>query len=648
MGLVDRQHPPPWAAYRAMMACRLVALDKQPGVRPVGIGEIYRRLWAKCLLKVAGSQATAACDNLNLCAGLAAGIEGAVHAVRLVWENPGRGKPPIPSDQPEVHADLPQPLHTQPPATMEDEETDADGEEDPEATVFVDARNGFNELGRKAMLWTVRHEWASGALFAFNCYRHAVLLIFREPGGPCYVILSEEGVTQGDPLSMMLYGIALIPLARTLRQAVPSVIQPWYADDAAMAGPITGIATAMRLLEEQGPARGYFPEPAKSIIICRPDVTEALAELQEFNFQRRDGSRYVGGFIGSPEAQQEWLDPKIQQWVHGVETLAKVARRFPQTAYAGLAKSLQQEWQYLQRVTEGVADRFAPVEAAISSSFLPALLSEAEAGTAALRELLALSVRQAGLGIPDPRATAEKCHLSSKKCTGTHTASLLEGQTLDAGAYAAESARLRRDLRKEREEAEAKKFDSLKSAAKPADARRMLRSRETGSWLTVMPDSLNGTELSADEFRDSARLRFGLTPTSLPHRCEGCGQRFSVEHAMSCKKGGLVMLRHNDVAAEWHHLCAQGLTPAAITDEPLNHTCRDVQQTGARGTEPEPELRGDVAAHGFWRRGTTAIFDIHVTDTDAPTYRGVTPAKVLKRHELEKKTKYNALCIARR
>ena len=28
----------PWAAYRALMTCRLVALDKQPGVRPVGDG----------------------------------------------------------------------------------------------------------------------------------------------------------------------------------------------------------------------------------------------------------------------------------------------------------------------------------------------------------------------------------------------------------------------------------------------------------------------------------------------------------------------------------------------------------------------------------------------------------------------------------
>ena len=79
---------PPWAAYWAMMTNRLVALDKQLGTRPVGIGEVYRRLWAKCLLKAIGSQATAACGNFNLCTGLQAGIEGAVHAVRDVFANP--------------------------------------------------------------------------------------------------------------------------------------------------------------------------------------------------------------------------------------------------------------------------------------------------------------------------------------------------------------------------------------------------------------------------------------------------------------------------------------------------------------------------------------------------------------------------------
>jgi hypothetical protein len=117
---------------------------------------------------------------------------------------------------------------------------------------------------------------------------------------------------------------------------------------------------------------------------------------------------------------------------------------------------------------------------------------------------------------------------------------------------------------------------------------------------------------------------------------------------MTCKKGGLlVMLRHNDVVAEWHHLCAQARTPGAMTGKPLIRTSRDVQQAGADGTVPHQELRGDIAAHGFWRRGMTTIFDVRVTDTDAPLYRGTDPQKVLHRHEKEKKDKYNALCVAR-
>lgn len=108
------------------------------------------------------------------------------------------------------------------------------------------------------------------------------------------------------------------------------------------------------------------------------------------------------------------------------------------------------------------------------------------------------------------------------------------------------------------------------------------------------------------------------------------------------------MLRHNDVVAEWHHLCAKALGSTAITDEPLIHTSRDVRQAGANGTAPQPELRGDIAAHGFWRRGTTTIFDVRVTDTEVASNRGQDPKKVLKRHEREKKLKYNALCQERR
>ena len=65
---------PPWAAYRALMACRLVALEKRTVVRPVGIGETLHRALAKLVMRAAGDQAKTACGNLQLCAGLEAGI----------------------------------------------------------------------------------------------------------------------------------------------------------------------------------------------------------------------------------------------------------------------------------------------------------------------------------------------------------------------------------------------------------------------------------------------------------------------------------------------------------------------------------------------------------------------------------------------
>jgi hypothetical protein len=53
--------------------------------------------------------------------------------------------------------------------------------------------------------------------------------------------------------------------------------------------------------------------------------------------------------------------------------MAKVAERYPQTAYAGMQKSLQQEWQFLQRVTDGLGEEFDDIEQAMNDKFLPAL-----------------------------------------------------------------------------------------------------------------------------------------------------------------------------------------------------------------------------------------------------------------------------------
>ena len=52
-----------WARYRSIMASRLIALDKCPGVCPIGVGKTLRRLLAKCILAVAGKEAKLACGT---------------------------------------------------------------------------------------------------------------------------------------------------------------------------------------------------------------------------------------------------------------------------------------------------------------------------------------------------------------------------------------------------------------------------------------------------------------------------------------------------------------------------------------------------------------------------------------------------------
>jgi hypothetical protein len=64
----------------------------------------------------------------------------------------------------------------------------------------------------------------------------------------------------------------------------------------------------------------------------------------DLKFRVVTGSRYLGGFIGEKPAFDEWIRKKTKSWTEAVLTdLAVVAKNFPQSAYSGLQKSLQQE-----------------------------------------------------------------------------------------------------------------------------------------------------------------------------------------------------------------------------------------------------------------------------------------------------------------
>ena len=52
------------------------------------------------------------------------------------------------------------------------------------------------------------------------------------------------------------------------------------------------------------------------------------------------------------------------------------------------------------------------------------------------------------------------------------------------------------------------------------------------------------------------------------------------------------------------------------------------------------ESRADVSAHGLWKRGTIAMFDIRIVNLDAGSYLRMTPENPLAKAEKEKKDLY--------
>ena len=93
-----------------------------------------------------------------------------------------------------------------------------------EAALLLDATNAFNTLNRATALHNIRFICPSLSTILVNIYKAPTQLFIDGES-----LLSQEGTTQGDPLTIQMYTLATVPLIRRLPD---SVTQVWYADDA--------------------------------------------------------------------------------------------------------------------------------------------------------------------------------------------------------------------------------------------------------------------------------------------------------------------------------------------------------------------------------------------------------------------------------
>ena len=66
------------------------------------------------------------------------------------------------------------------------------------------------------------------------------------------------------------------------------------------------------------------------------------------------------------------------------------------------------------------------------------------------------------------------------------------------------------------------------------------------NWLKAYPISDQGYDLNKQQFWSCVCLRYGWRLTNIPSICS-CGSNVDIQHAMSCKKGGFITIRHNDL-----------------------------------------------------------------------------------------------------
>ena len=70
-----------------MLACHLIALDRNPGIHPIAIGDTARRIIAKTIFSSVGPDVQDISGCQQLYGGQIVGIEAAVHGTSLSFES---------------------------------------------------------------------------------------------------------------------------------------------------------------------------------------------------------------------------------------------------------------------------------------------------------------------------------------------------------------------------------------------------------------------------------------------------------------------------------------------------------------------------------------------------------------------------------
>ena len=555
-------------------ACVTALKKKDGGIRPIAVGNTLRRLAGKIVSRRVMETMGQLARPTQLGYGTRGGAEAVVHATR---------------------------------AYMSDiDET--------QVILKLDFRNAFNTVRRDKMLLAVRTYLPKFYSFIWQMYRNPSKLFFGD-----FLLQSESGVQQGDPLGPLLFCL----VTRELTTSMQSPLNCWYLDDGTIGGTAELVESDLRTVMTIGEDIGLELNLSKceAFVFGGDSISRAAAtsDVKRFAKNIRFPKREELSLLGSPllpEAITKAMDKKTSTirlltsrltdlQAHQALFILKNCLSTPKVLYV-----LRSSPAWTRK------DKLEEFDSMIRSSL--ASITNTDMTDAVWRQAT-LPVSKGGLGIRRTEELALPAFLASVHSVRHLISSIAPNADLDdvlldpmiAWRHETELELPILEWRHSQKQWDTpmveRIYKEILTGAKPTDKARLLAvaPKESGAWLQALPSPSVGNLLDDDTLRISVALRLGALICH-PHQCR-CGSPVdsSGHHGLSCKRSAGRHSRHSSLNDVVRRALISSSTQAILEPPKL---------------ERENGKRPDGMTLVPWKQGKALVWDVTCVDTMAPSH----------------------------
>jgi hypothetical protein len=608
---------------------RLIARSKkQGGVRPIAVGEVLRRLIAKCALASVSGPITQALKPLQLGVGVPLGTETIIHAVNTILEN---------------HCDCP--------------ESDASDKGTDKVILQVDFTNAFNLVDRTTFLNAVREVCPSLAPFAELIYT-SKLKLFLSNGE---IILSTGGVQQGDPLGPALFALALNVIVKKIA-AEPGckdlLLNVWFLDDGTLCGPIDAVKKAFEVIISEAPSIGLELNRSKCCVFWPNADCNILSSQFPGVSVRSDGIIVLGSPVGDPQFCQDDLINKMESLFELVEASTELDDPQLQLILLRACLGLPKVVYHLRTTPPNIMSSIASTFDKRMSPYITQIVG-CELSPAA-RFMWGLPFSAGGFGLPEASSIYRAAFYAS--CVNCYPLlQSLDINNLDRVDFNLNSTALRSMLppslapsiivvsalsnvpsgTQVQQRTVMKHIMSHALSVKISNGHISQReqilikahsTKFSHQWVSALPNPARGRSLEKPMFQVLLQYHTGIPIVFHTTRCQ-CGTPIDTfgDHFLSCRYSGLIA-RHDALVMCVARICSEVHLPFKTESVPLNADIFD----------PDSRKRpGDIVIFNADESGRHICADLSVVSTMAASYSSAALKKPLGAAELRAKAKLN-------